>query len=76
MMSQRESGVEMAGEEAKRSGPAEIGGQRSAGDEMGTDGRRRSFASGLYREAVSFNERWRYNLLNNRRFLLPPCVVR
>ena len=55
MMSQRERGVEPAGERVQRSGPAEARGQRRVGGEVGTGGQRRSFASGLYREAVSFN---------------------
>ena len=46
MMSQRERGVEVAGEGVGRSGPAEARGQRRVGDEVGDGGRRRSFASG------------------------------
>jgi hypothetical protein len=53
MMSQRERGVEMAGEGAGGSGPAEAQGPRRDGDRGQAYGRRRSFASGLYREAVS-----------------------
>jgi hypothetical protein len=63
MMSQREQGVEEAGEEVGRSGPAETCRQRRTGDGMGADARRRSVASGFYREAVSFNGR----LIDDRR---------
>jgi hypothetical protein len=55
MMSQRERGVEAAGEGMGRSGPAEAHAQRRVGDGVEAGGRRRSFASGLYREAVSVN---------------------
>jgi hypothetical protein len=55
MMSQREQGVEAAGEGIGRSGTAEARGQRTVGDDVRNGGQRRSFASGLYRAAVSFN---------------------
>jgi hypothetical protein len=60
MMSQRERGVEAAGEGVARSAPAEARGWRRAGEEVRQGGRTKGFASGLYREAVSFNGRILY----------------
>jgi hypothetical protein len=70
MMSQREQGVEVSGEEVGGSAPAETCGQRKAGDGMGADGRRKSSASGLYREAVSFNGR----LFNHSSHFITPAA--
>jgi hypothetical protein len=58
MMSQRERGVEAAGGEMGRSGPAEAGGQRSVSDDVGTNGQRRSFGalprSGFVQPAIDY----------------------